>query len=100
MATADHEALDFEPEDEDLMDEEAPADEAPAPKLKSAITGGAPSSIDADARRKTKGRGFRQNDSVRHEGRLSGRDFDSLGSEDKSGPARCEFFSLLLTIFF
>ncbi|KAE9463264.1 hypothetical protein C3L33_04825, partial [Rhododendron williamsianum] len=43
MANTEVEAVDFEPEDDDLMDEDGgvDVDAAPMPKLKSAITGGA-----------------------------------------------------------
>ncbi|KAJ0843113.1 hypothetical protein HanRHA438_Chr15g0687801 [Helianthus annuus] len=62
---ADVDALDFEPDDDDLMDEDAAVDvdatsprvSAHIPKLKSAITGG---SVTAAAVEKTKGRGFRE----------------------------------------
>ncbi|GFZ18155.1 RNA-binding (RRM/RBD/RNP motifs) family protein [Actinidia rufa] len=60
MANAEVEAVDFEPEDDDLMDEDldgaASPTRAPLPKIKSAITGG--STISAP--KKTKGRGFRE----------------------------------------
>lgn len=97
MATAEPEAVavDFEPEDDDLMDEEGGAAEdhsprAPPPRLRSAITGAGASSAQT---RKTKGRGFRHDGADRHEGRLSGRDFDSLDSDNRTGPARCKFSS-------
>lgn len=87
MANAEVDALDFE--DDDLMDEDGTADvdassspRAPQPKLKSAITGGAP--------KKTKGRGFREEaDSERHS-RLADRHFESLGTDGGPGPQRCE----------
>lgn len=87
MANAEVDALDFE--DDDLMDEDGTADvdassspRAPQPKLKSAITGGAP--------KKTKGRGFREEaDSERHS-RLADRNFESLGTDGGPGPQRCE----------
>lgn len=91
---ADVEAVDFEPEDDDLMDEDGGVDaadasaspRAPLPKLKSAITGGASSSA---ASRKTKGRGFRQDhpDGV-DRSRLASSNFDSLKSQDGPGPQR------------
>ncbi|KAK4352673.1 hypothetical protein RND71_028191 [Anisodus tanguticus] len=59
MANAEVEAVDFEPEEDDLMDEDVDASSSPRatiPKLKSAITGGGSSS----APKKTKGRGFRE----------------------------------------
>lgn len=81
MANNDAEAVDFEPEEDDLMDEEAGGDASPqaAPKLKSAITGG------ASGPKKTKGRGFRDEHADRHN-RLSSRDYDSLGSNGGPGP--------------
>ncbi|XP_021894178.1 RNA-binding protein Y14 isoform X2 [Carica papaya] len=90
MASADVEAVDFEPDEDDLMDEDGPADgnaspRAPLPKLKSAITGGASSSL---APKKTKGRGFREEGDAERHNRLSSRDFDSLGSDGGPGPQR------------
>ncbi|KAG0495697.1 hypothetical protein HPP92_000388 [Vanilla planifolia] len=58
-----YEAVDFEPDDDDLMDEEAAVDTEgsptamPAPRPRSAITGGAGNS---SLPRKTKGRWFRE----------------------------------------
>lgn len=87
MAAADVEALDFEPEEDDLMDEEGAADDAspraPLPKLKSAITGGSEGAL-----RKTKGRGFREEAVAGRASRLAGRDFDSLDSDGGPGPQR------------
>ncbi|KAL1316825.1 hypothetical protein HN51_068966 [Arachis hypogaea] len=88
---ADGEALDFEPEDDDLMDEDAAADadadpRAPPPKLKSAITAGASSSLSTP--KKTKGRGFRQDSDPNRNTRLQGSDFDSLATEGGPGPQR------------
>ncbi|KAM7523440.1 hypothetical protein LguiA_013342 [Lonicera macranthoides] len=84
-AAADVEAVDFEPEDDDLMDEDA-ADASPRshiPKLKSAITSGG-----AAAAKKTKGRGFREETTdAERNNRMSGR-FDSLNSEGGPGPER------------
>ncbi|XP_012485331.1 RNA-binding protein Y14 isoform X2 [Gossypium raimondii] len=88
MANADVEAVDFEPEEDDLMDEDAAGDaspQAPMPKLKSAITGGASASLSAP--KKTKGRGFREEDADRHS-RLASRDFESLGTDGGPGPQR------------
>ncbi|KAJ4845204.1 RNA-binding protein y14 [Turnera subulata] len=95
MANAEAEALDFEPEDDDLMDEDGAVDvdaaastspRAPLPKLKSTITAGASSSLSAP--KKTKGRGFREEADADRQARLSGRDFDSLGSDGGPGPQR------------
>ena len=60
MAAADVEAVDFEPEEDDLMDEDGGDGGSPRtaqPKLRSAITGGSSSGFGA---KKTKGRGFRE----------------------------------------
>ncbi|CAI0450187.1 unnamed protein product [Linum tenue] len=87
----DAEAVDFEPEEDDLMDEEGAVDvdasspRAPHPKLKSAITGGASTSV---APKKTKGRGFREEADAERQSRLAGRDFDSLGTEGGPGAQR------------
>ncbi|KAL9248355.1 hypothetical protein vseg_021686 [Gypsophila vaccaria] len=83
MATADVEAVDFEPEEDDLMDDDTAAAVSPRaahPRLRSAVTATAV---------KTKGRGFRDDaaDSDRNN-RLSARDFDSLDSDGGPGPAR------------
>ncbi|KAG5253862.1 RNA-binding protein [Salix suchowensis] len=92
MANTEAEAVDFEPEDDDLMDEEGAADvdassspRAPLPKLKSAITGGSATSS-LSAPKKTKGRGFREEVDAERQSRLSGRGFDSLGSDGGPGP--------------
>ncbi|XP_076938994.1 RNA-binding protein Y14A-like [Bidens hawaiensis] len=81
---ADVDALDFEPDDDDLMDEDATVDvDSPThiPKLKSAITtaGSGP--------KKTKGRGFRDETDTGRTTRMSGR-FDSLDSDGGPGPER------------
>ncbi|XP_059665321.1 RNA-binding protein Y14A [Cornus florida] len=83
MANADVEAVDFEPEDDDLMDEDGAVDvdaspKAALPKLKSAITG---------APKKTKGRGFREEADTERNNRMAGR-FDSLDSDGGPGPER------------
>ncbi|KAI3677223.1 hypothetical protein L1987_86846 [Smallanthus sonchifolius] len=83
---ADVDALDFEPDDDDLMDEDAavdidassPRDSAHIPKLKSAIT---------SVPKKTKGRGFREETDAERNNRMSGR-FDSLDSDGGPGPER------------
>lgn len=86
MANADAEAVDFEPEEDDLMDEDV-GDGSPnrnAPRLRSAITGGG-----STAPMKTKGRGFRDEASAEDDrkARMSAR-FDSLDSEGGPGPER------------
>lgn len=81
------EAVDFEPEEDDLMDEDVDASSprAPMPKLKSAITGGGGGS---SASKKIKGRGFREETAeAERNARLSAR-FDSLDSEGGPGPER------------
>ncbi|KAK1295384.1 hypothetical protein QJS10_CPA16g01139 [Acorus calamus] len=92
MANND-EAVDFEPDMDDLMDDDAVADEAvapspaaaaPAPKLRSTITGGDYSGV-----KKTKGRGFREAEAeADRNSRFAGRDFDSLDSAGGPGPQR------------
>ncbi|GMH07637.1 hypothetical protein Nepgr_009477 [Nepenthes gracilis] len=90
MAAEDVEAVDFEPEEDDLMDEDGAADDdAPRssfPKLKSAITGG--SSAAFGGPKKTKGRGFREEVDAERSSRLAGRDFDSIDSDGGPGPQR------------
>ncbi|GAU12444.1 hypothetical protein TSUD_229780 [Trifolium subterraneum] len=88
-SAADGEALDFEPEDDDLMDEDnAPDADAspPHPKLKSAIT----ASSTLSAPKKTKGRGFRQDSdsAANRTSRLTGSEFDTLTAEGGPGPQR------------
>ncbi|XWS52586.1 hypothetical protein CRYUN_Cryun11dG0083700 [Craigia yunnanensis] len=88
MAIADVEAVDFEPEDDDLMDEDAAGDaspQAPIPKLGSAIIAGGSTSLSGPKR--TKGRGFREDDADRHS-RFASRDFESLGTDGGPGPQR------------
>ncbi|XP_027360023.1 RNA-binding protein Y14 isoform X1 [Abrus precatorius] len=90
-SAADGEALDFEPEDDDLMDEDGAPDadaSPPHPKLKSAITAAAAASSSLTAPKKTKGRGFRQESDANRNNRLSGSDFDSLTTEGGPGPQR------------
>ncbi|KAK4419590.1 RNA-binding protein Y14A [Sesamum alatum] len=90
MANAEVEAVDFEPEDDDLMDDDV-GDGSPNrtsasnPRLKSAIAGGGSSS----APRKTKGRGFRDEAAAEADrnARMSAR-FDSLDTEGGPGPER------------
>lgn len=83
MADLEVEAVNFEPEEDDLMDEDNAADldaaAAPMPRLKSAITGSA---------MRTKGRGFRTETDEERSNRMSGR-FDSLDSDGGPGPERC-----------
>ncbi|KAL0459175.1 UNVERIFIED_CONTAM: RNA-binding protein Y14A [Sesamum latifolium] len=90
MANAEVEAVDFEPEDDDLMDDDV-GDGSPhrtsasIPRLKSAIAGGGSSSEP----RKTKGRGFRDEAAAKADrnARMSAR-FDSLDTEGGPGPVR------------
>ncbi|CAA0813221.1 RNA-binding (RRM/RBD/RNP motifs) family protein [Striga hermonthica] len=91
MANAEAEAVDFEPEYDDLMDEDV-GDGSPhrngasaIPRLRSAIAGGGSSS----APKKTKGRGFRDEAAAEADRsvRMSAR-FDSLESEGGPGPER------------
>ncbi|KAL5202610.1 hypothetical protein ABZP36_013562 [Zizania latifolia] len=87
---ADVEAVDFDPDDDDLMDEDATEPTpAPAPRLRSTIAGGGD-----DGPRKTKGRGFRDDpnsSAAPRDSRLAGAgraDFDSLASDGGPGPVR------------
>uniref|UniRef100_A0A1J3DEQ6 RNA-binding protein 8A n=2 Tax=Noccaea caerulescens TaxID=107243 RepID=A0A1J3DEQ6_NOCCA len=86
MANIESEAVDFEPEEDDLMDEDA-GDVSPRaghPRLRSAIAGANGDS----AQRKTKGRGFLEEKDSDRQRRLSSRDFESLGSDGGPGPQR------------
>ncbi|CAA7048500.1 unnamed protein product [Microthlaspi erraticum] len=86
MANIESEAVDFEPEEDDLMDEDA-GDVSPRaghPRLRSAIAGANGDS----AQRKTKGRGFLEERDSDRQRRLSSRDFESLGSDGGPGPQR------------
>ncbi|KAK8959727.1 hypothetical protein KSP40_PGU017662 [Platanthera guangdongensis] len=92
-ANPPYEAVDFEPDDDDLMDEEASGEaeallSAPsAPRLRSAITGGAGDS--SSVPRKTKGRGFREAEAeAERNRRFAAKDFESLGSVGGPGPQR------------
>lgn len=92
MANPEVEAVDFEPEDDDLMDEDvdaaaAASPRAPIPRLRSTITGGASSS----APKKTKGRGFREETTAADRNARMSAPFDSLDSEGGPGPERCQF---------
>ncbi|XP_074292418.1 RNA-binding protein Y14-like [Silene latifolia] len=95
MAAADIEAVDFEPEEDDLMDEDAEVDadaspRAAVPRIRSAVT--------SAAAIKTKGRGFRQEPDAERNSRLTAPDFDSLVSNGGPGPARSiEGWIILIT---
>ncbi|CAH9083723.1 unnamed protein product [Cuscuta europaea] len=83
MTNAEVEAVDFEPEDDDLMDEDVDGTSPRAliPRIKSAIG-------DSSAPKKTKGRGFREEAAeADRNARLSAR-FDSLVSDGGPGPER------------
>lgn len=122
MTTAEVvDAVDFEPEEDDLLDEDvamedletppAPAP-APAPKLKSTIItsgttggsrmGGSGAAAAAAAGRKTKGRGFREEADADRSQRYAVKEFESLDSGGGPGPQRCILFPLsyLCLIFF
>lgn len=93
MADLEVEAVNFEPEEDDLMDEDNAADidaAAPMPRLKSAIIGSA---------MRTKGRGFRTETDEERTIRMSGR-FDSLDSDGGPGPERCQLFFFILILVF
>lgn len=106
MAHAEVEAVDFEPDDDDLMDEDvgdgSPGRAATTPRLKSAITGGGSSLTP----KKTKGRGFRDEAAAEADrnARMSAR-FDTLDSEGGPGPVRCKYrnpspFHLFFSFYF
>jgi RNA-binding protein 8A len=106
MTTAEVvDAVDFEPEEDDLLDEdvamedmETPPAPAPAPaqpKLKSTIinstTGGSragAAAAAAAAGRKTKGRGFREEADADRSQRYAVKEFESLDSGGGPGPQR------------
>lgn len=100
VTNADVEAVDFDPDDDDLMDEDA-ADPTPAPARASAPPSRAAAAARRRRQRKTKGRGFRD-DAAPRDSRLAGAgrasDFDSLGSDGGPGPVRCT--SLWFPFFF
>jgi len=105
MATAEVDAVDFEPEEDDLLDDDVPMEDvevvtAQAPKLKSTITstGSGATSVGGGAGaagRKTKGRGFREEVNVDHSNRFAAKEFESLDSGGGPGPQRC-IHSILL----
>lgn len=85
---AEAEAVDFEPEEDDLMDEDGggiETDPSPLPKLKSTITSNAPP-------KKTKGRGFREETDAAavadRNKRFADKEFDSLYSDGGPGALR------------
>ncbi|KAL3518877.1 hypothetical protein ACH5RR_021466 [Cinchona calisaya] len=89
MANQEVEAVDFEPEEDDLMDEDvdagaAASPRAPIPKLKSTITGGSSFS----APKKTKGRGFLEEATAADRNARMSAPFDSLDSDGGPGPER------------
>nr|ABB91897.1 Y14 protein [Taiwania cryptomerioides] len=105
MAGAEVDAVDFEPEEDDLMEDDATMDEAnagatgeavpmvPAPKLRSTITGTTSQLQLSDGHghdppKKTKGRGFREETDFERNTRFTARDFDSLNSDGGPGPQR------------
>ncbi|CAA6654209.1 unnamed protein product [Spirodela intermedia] len=96
MAAADVEAVDFEPDEDDLMDEDGAVDvdvspvPQPLPKLRSTITSGrsAYAAGESSVTRKTKGRGFREEAEVDRNNRLAAKDFDSLDTDGSQGPQR------------
>jgi RNA-binding protein 8A len=98
MATAEVDAVDFEPEEDDLLDDDVPMEDvevvtAQAPKLKSTITttGSGATSVGGGAGavgRKTKGRGFREEVNLDHSNRFAAKEFESLDSGGGPGPQR------------
>lgn len=108
MTTAEVvDAVDFEPEEDDLLDEDVAMEEldappAPPPKLKSTIItsgtgggsrmGGGAAAAAAAAGRKTKGRGFREEGDADRSHRYAVKEFESLDSGGGPGPQRCILF--------
>jgi RNA-binding protein 8A len=102
MTTAEVDAVDFEPEEDDLLDDDVPMDDvevAPAqqaPKLKSTITATVASAGATSvggggagaAGRKTKGRGFREEVDMDRSNRFAAKEFESLDSGGGPGPQR------------
>lgn len=104
MTTAEVvDAVDFEPEEDDLLDEDVAMEEldappAPPPKLKSTIItsgtgggsrmGGGAAAAAAAAGRKTKGRGFREEGDADRSHRYAVKEFESLDSGGGPGPQR------------
>jgi len=98
MATAEVDAVDFEPEEDDLLDDDVPMEDvevvtAQAPKIKSTITttGSGATSVGGGAGavgRKTKGRGFREEVNLDHSNRFAAKEFESLDSGGGPGPQR------------
>uniref|UniRef100_A0A0D9WCJ6 RNA-binding protein 8A n=1 Tax=Leersia perrieri TaxID=77586 RepID=A0A0D9WCJ6_9ORYZ len=85
VTNADVEAVDFDPDDDDLMDEDVgEPTPAPAPRLRSTIAGGG----DDGGARRTKGRGFREDPNSRGLAGAGRADFDSIGSDGGPGPVR------------
>jgi RNA-binding protein 8A len=110
MTTAEVDAVDFEPEEDDLLDDDVPMDDvevAPAqqaPKLKSTITATVASAGATSvggggagaAGRKTKGRGFREEVDMDRSNRFAAKEFESLDSGGGPGPQRCIHFEIIL----
>ncbi|CAM6009450.1 unnamed protein product [Sphagnum compactum] len=102
MTTAEVDAVDFEPEEDDLLDDDVPMEDvevAPAqqaPKLKSTITATVASAGATSvggggagaAGRKTKGRGFREEVDMDRSNRFAAKEFESLDSGGGPGPQR------------
>ncbi|KAL5990624.1 RNA-binding protein [Asimina triloba] len=101
---ADVEAVDFEPEEDDLMDEDGGMDAEgsspphPLPRIKSTITGGGGGGGNFSAPKKTKGRGFREEADADRNNRMAAKEFDSLFSDGGPGPQR--LLVLLLSLVF
>ncbi|XP_058102946.1 RNA-binding protein Y14A [Magnolia sinica] len=95
-AAGEVEAVDFEPEEDDLMDEDGAIEaegssppHPPLPRIKSAITGGGGGGSGSFAApKKTKGRGFREETEAERNDRFAAKEFDSLISDGGPGPQR------------
>jgi hypothetical protein len=95
MVDTEVDAVDFEPEEDDLMDDDIMMDDVnadvvptPTPKFKSTITGGT-SQLDDGIPNKTKGRGFRKENDIECNSHFAARDFESLNSDGIPLPQRC-----------
>jgi RNA-binding protein 8A len=92
MVGTEFDAIDFEPEEDDLMDDDTTMDDGnadifptTAPKLKSTIMGGTSQLGDGDLK-KTKGRGFKEETDAERNFCFATREFESLDSDGGPDP--------------
>jgi hypothetical protein len=85
MADIEVDVVDFESEEDDIMNDDTPmyygnayTAPTPTPKLKSTIMGGT-SQLDDGGPENTKGRGFKKETDVEHNGCFAAQGFESLG---------------------